>query len=202
MDSRKRMIEIIKEVYHLDAPDVFAAMLKVPREEFIPANHKDEAYIDGAVSIGYGQTISQPYTVAFMTSLLNLSKGDRVLEIGTGSGYQAAILSLLAQKVFTIERIPELAKSAKERLKRLGYRNIEVRNRNGKNGWKEEAPFDAVLITAGLNKVPQELFDQLKDEGVLIAPVGEIMTRYIKKGEEVDKESFNAFRFVPFVETG
>lgn len=198
------MIEEIRNVYRLDAPRVFSAMSKVPREEFVPAESKEMAYSDAAVSIGFGQTVSQPYTVAFMTHLLNLDGDEKVLEIGTGSGYQAAILSLLTNKVFTIERIEPLAESAEEKLERLGYTNIEVKAGQGEEGWPDEAPFDAILIAAGVDNVPKTLFDQLKDGGILVAPVGtgtdKKMTKFIKKKGKISQRQYGIFHFVPFVE--
>ncbi len=190
--------------YRLNAPQVFSAMLKVPREEFVLLEYQDVAYSDAALSIGYGQTISQPYTVAFMTNLLELSGNEKVLEIGTGSGYQAAILSLLADKVFTIERIESLADSAQERLKRLGYTNVEVKVGQGEEGWKENAPFGAIILTAGVDKVPKTLLDQLKEGGVLVAPVGigadKKMTKFIKKKGKISKKEYGIFHFVPLIE--
>jgi|SRR3972149_2485537 len=216
MDARERMVEEIKERYNLDAPEVTSAMLQVPREKFIAKKYKDIAYSDRPVSIGYGQTMSQPYTVAFMTHLLvsgrvsvrgrkkNISKW-RVLEVGTGSGYQAAVLSILAKEVYTIEIIPQLAEKAKKTLKKLGYKNVHVRQGSGEWGWPEKSPFDAILITAGLDKdVPQELFDQISGGGVLVAPIGrgsdKVMTKFTKaKGDRLKKEKFGIFHFVPFV---
>ena len=207
------MIEEIRNVYRLDAPRVFSAMSKVPREEFVPAESKEMAYSDAAVSIGFGQTVSQPYTVAFMTHLLiggekssfaKATEDWKVLEIGTGSGYQAAILSLLTNKVFTIERIEPLAESAEEKLERLGYTNIEVKASQGEEGWPDEAPFDAILVTAGVEEVPKNLFDQLIKGGVLVAPVGKgpdkKMTIFTKKKGKITKKEFGIFHFVPFVE--
>ena len=211
------MVEEIKERYNLDAPEVTSAMLQVPREKFIAKKYKDIAYSDRPVSIGYGQTMSQPYTVAFMTNLLiakskKLSKAwpfrlkAKVLEVGTGSGYQAAILSYLFKKVYSIEIIPELANKARTRLKKLGFKNIEVRAGSGEWGWAERAPFDAIIITAGLKKnVPHELLDQLKVGGVMVAPIGKghdkVMTKFTKgKGGRLEKDQHGIFHFVPFVE--
>lgn len=202
------MIREIKERYSLDSPKVFSAMLQVPREKFVPDKYRDRAYDDCPLSLGYGQTISQPYTVAFMTDLLGLQGNETVLEIGTGSGYQAAVLALLADKVYTIEVIPELAGKAKKRLKKLGYRNIEVKTGGGELGWSQNAPYDAILVTAGMKAVPKMLFRQLKEGGILVAPVGKgmdkEMTRYTKlknkKTKELKKEEFGIFHFVPFVE--
>ncbi|KKT67426.1 MAG: Protein-L-isoaspartate O-methyltransferase [Candidatus Woesebacteria bacterium GW2011_GWC2_45_9] len=204
MNSPQDMILDIKEKYNLDAPKVFSAMLSVPREEFVLSEYQDVAYSDAALSIGHGQTISQPYTVAFMTNLLELTGHERVLEIGTGSGYQAAILSQLADRVFTIERIEPLADSAQERLKRLGYTNVEVKAGQGEEGWKENAPFGAIILTAGVDEVPKTLFDQLKEGGVLVAPVGigpdKKMTKFIKKKGKISQKQYGIFHFVPFVE--
>lgn len=205
MDSRERMVEVIKTEYGFDAPSVFRAMLQVPREEFLPPNVKDSAYEDMALDIGFGQTISQPYTVTFMTNLLGLTGDEKVLEIGTGSGYQAAILSRLSKEVYSVERIPELASSAKTNLKRLGYKNVFVRDASGEFGWKEKSPFDAILVTAGMEDVPKELFAQLKDGGVLIAPIGKSfdkeMIKFTKKGKKIEKEKYGVFNFVPFIES-
>ena len=204
MNSPQDMILDIKEKYNLDAPKVFSAMLSVPREEFVLSEYQDVAYSDAALSIGHGQTISQPYTVAFMTNLLELTGHERVLEIGTGSGYQAAILSQLADRVFTIERIEPLADSAQERLEKLGYTNVEVKAGQGEEGWKENAPFDAIILTAGVDEVPKTLFDQLKEGGVLVAPVGigpdKKMTKFIKKKGKISQKQYGIFHFVPFVE--
>ncbi|MBI2066094.1 protein-L-isoaspartate(D-aspartate) O-methyltransferase [Candidatus Woesebacteria bacterium] len=198
------MIEEMRIRYRLNAPQVFTAMLNVPREEFVLPEYKDIAYSDAALSIGYGQTISQPYTVAFMTNLLEVTGDERVLEIGTGSGYQAAILSQLADKVFTIERIEPLADSARERLKRLGYTNVEVKAGRGEEGWPKKAPFEAIILTAGVAKVPKTLLDQLKEGGVLVAPVGvgpdKKMTKFIKKKGKISQKQYGIFHFVPFIE--
>lgn len=205
MTDAGEMIREIKRRYSFNSPRVFAAMLRVPREKFVSPQYQSQAYEDCPISIGYGQTISQPYTVAFMTDLLQLKGQEKVLEIGTGSGYQAAVLALLAKKVYSVEIIPELANQARERLKRLGYQNVEVRIARGEIGWKQKAPFDAILVTAGMESVPKALFEQLKEGGVLVAPVGKgvdkEMTRYSKKSKSKFKEEkFGIFHFVPFVE--
>jgi len=211
MDPKAEMISKIKRRYGLNSPRVFSAMLQVPREEFVGHKDKDIAYSDSALSIGFGQTISQPYTVAFMTHLasssLSLSLRKKVLEIGTGSGYQAAILSVLFDKVYTVERIPKLASEAARRLKKLGFKNVQVRMGSGEFGWKTKSPFDAILVTAGIGDgIPKELLTQLKVGGVIVAPIGEgvdkKMTRFIKKkGGKVEKKEFGVFRFVPFIES-
>lgn len=211
MKKARAMVEEIKSLYNLDSPEVFKVMLKVPRERFVSPAYLHLAYSDSALPISCGQTISQPYTVAFMTHLLigNFKKwkrkGKKVLEIGTGSGYQAAILSYLFEEVYTIEIIGRLAKEAKKRLKKLGYKNIFLKKGNGEYGWQEASPFDAILITAGIEKrIPQRLKDQLKVGGRLVAPVGEgedkKMVRLTKlKSGEFRKEEFGIFHFVPFV---
>jgi protein-L-isoaspartate(D-aspartate) O-methyltransferase len=208
MKEAERMVEEIRGYYGLDSPLVFKAMLKVPREEFVLPSYRHLAYSDSALPIGHGQTISQPYTVAFMTHLAlgGRSKSrNKVLEVGTGSGYQAAILSKLFKEVHSIEIIGALAKEAKKRIKRLGYKNIFIKKGNGEFGWEEAAPFDAILITAGLeNRIPQPLKGQLKVGGRLIVPLGEgedkKMVRLTKlKSGEFRKEKFGIFHFVPFV---
>lgn len=200
------MIWEIRTRYGLDSPKVFSAMLQVPREEFVPKKYRRLAYEDSPVSIGHNQTMSQPYTVAFMTDLLNLKGKEKVLEIGTGSGYQAAILSFLAEEVFTIEIIKDLSRKAQKKLAKLNYKNVHTKTETGEIGWPEKAPFDAILVTAALeSKVPKALFDQLKMDGVLVAPIGKgndkMMTKYIKrKSGKIEKEKHGIFHFVPFIE--
>jgi protein-L-isoaspartate(D-aspartate) O-methyltransferase len=214
-EKRQEMVNVIKERYGLESPEVLSAMLQVPREKFVSKLYRPIAYNDGPVSIGHGQTMSQPYTVAFMTHLLLSDKRQairdkikkwRVLEIGTGSGYQAAILSHLVKEVYSVEIVDELARKARKLLKKFKYHNVHIKAGSGEKGWPDKAPFDAIMITAGVEgKVPQELFDQLKDGGVLVAPVGrgydKTMTRYIKKSKYKFKKSVHdIFHFVPFVE--
>ena len=179
--SLKRMIaEIEAEVEYtrgltgrkaLD-PRVMAVMARVPREQFVPGDLRAAAYDNGPLPIGYGQTISQPYIVALMTDLLKLEPDDRVLEIGTGCGYQTAVLSCLAKTVYTVELIAELGERAAERLAALDYTNIEYRIGNGYQGWSEHAPYDAIIVTAAAPKVPPALAEQLKPGGRLVIPVG------------------------------
>jgi len=154
-------------------PEVLAAMRAVPRHLFVPLSVRSAAYDDQALPIGHGQTISQPVIVAMMTELLEPHHEHRVLEIGTGSGYQAAVLSCLAKQVYTIEIIEALANSARARLQSLGYRNVEVRAGDGYKGWPEAAPFDRIMLTSAPPQVPQALIDQLKPGGKLVAPVGD-----------------------------
>lgn len=204
MSPREKMVWEIKTKYGLDSPRVFSAMLQIPREKFAPKNYGDLAYEDRPVPIGGGQTMSQPYTVAFMTDLLNLQGDEKVLEIGTGSGYQAAVLSLLAKEVYTIEIIEELAEKAKEHLKKLGFKNVKVRMGTGEKGWPEKALFEAILVTAGIEEeVPKALFEQLKAGGILVAPVGghdKMMTKFTKKKNgKIAEEKHGIFHFVPFI---
>ena len=153
--------------------DVLSAMRTIPRHLFVPPDLRELAYADRPLPIGYRQTISQPYIVALMTELLEPSKGQRVLEIGTGSGYQAAVLSRLVDEVDSIELVPELAREASQRLKELGYANVIVRQGDGYLGWPEKAPFDRIVLTAAPPRIPQALVDQLKPGGKLVAPEGE-----------------------------
>ncbi len=213
-EKRRQMVILIKERYGLNSPKVLSVMLKVPRHKFLSRESWSQAYRDAPVPIGFGQTMSQPYTVAFMTHLLvnqkSKLKNQKVLEIGTGSGYQAAILSKFFKKVYTIEIIPELAERARTVLADLGFRNVFVKTGSGEWGWGEMAPFDAIMITAGVEKVPKDLFEQLKVGGVLVAPVGsgidKTMVRYVKlkkRGiKRFKKEKFGNFHFVPFIREG
>ena len=204
MNKRQEMVDVIRDEYKLNAPRVLFVMLQVPRERFIAKRFADIAYEDQPIPIGHGQTISQPYTVAFMTHLLDLFGDERVLEIGTGSGYQAAILSKLAKEVYTIEIVNNLAKKAKMRLDELGCKNVFVKTGKGERGWRRHAPYDAIIITAGVDKeVPKELMEQLKVGGRLIAPLGrgsKRMTKFDKLSEnKFKKKEYGVYHFVPFV---
>ncbi len=181
---------------------VTAAMGLVPRHLFVPEKQRAFAYEDRALPIGEAQTISQPYVVALMTELLELKGGERVLEIGTGSGYQAAVLSRIAREVYTIEIVPLLAERAKETLFRLGYRNVWVKTGDGFFGWEEKAPFDAILITASAEKIPPRLWPQLLEEGRLVMPLGserrgQRLVRVRKKGGKPLIEEVADVLFVP-----
>jgi protein-L-isoaspartate(D-aspartate) O-methyltransferase len=154
-------------------PKVLEAIGSVPRHEFVPDNLRSRAYVNRPLPIGYGQTISQPFIVALMTDLLRVKPEAKVLEIGTGSGYQAAVLARMGARVFTIEIIPELARAAGERLKRLGYADIEARTGDGYFGWPEHAPFDGILVAAAVSQIPPPLAQQLKPGGRMVIPVGE-----------------------------
>ena len=179
------------------------AMGKVPRHKFVPENLKSIAYIDRPLPIGEGQTISQPYMVAFMTQDLKLKPHHRVLEIGTGSGYQAAVLAELVDSVFTIEIVDKLGIRARDRLKHLGYDNVEVKIGDGYHGWVEKTPFDAIIVTAGATKIPQPLLDQLAEGGRMSIPVGptnQVRTLILatKKNGRIKKTNRMYVRFVPF----
>ena len=151
---------------------VLEAMLKVPRHKFVPSSQRHLAYQNRPLPIGHGQTISQPFIVGYMTEAASIAPGEKVLEIGTGSGYQAAVLAELAKQVYTIEIIPELAEGARTLLRELNYKNVEVRTGNGYEGWSEHAPFDAIVVTAAPDQVPQALVDQLALKGKMVIPVG------------------------------
>lgn len=179
---------------------VLAAMRKVPRHLFVPSSEVEHAYIDAPLPIGNGQTISQPYIVALMTELLQLKGDEKVLEIGTGSGYQAAILAELCKEVYTIEIIEDLAKRAATTLITLGYKNIKVKIGDGYQGWKEYAPFDGVIVTAAPDEVPPPLIEQLKEGGRLVIPLGEYFQElYLitKENGKIKKKSIIPVRFVP-----
>lgn len=182
---------------------VLEVMRNTPRHLFIPEQWRQHAYEDYPVPIGYGQTISQPYIVAVMTELLELQGTERVLEIGTGSGYQAAILSQLTDSVFTIEIIPQLCHSARERLHRLGYTNVVVKCADGYKGWKEKAPFDRIIVTAAPPEIPEELVRQLRVEGIMVLPVGKGYQKLIRVRKTSDTsytiEEFFPVRFVPMI---
>jgi len=179
------------------------AMGKVERHMFVPENAREWAYEDRPLPIGEGQTISQPYMVAFMTQSLNLNPGDKVLEIGTGSGYQAAVLAEITDSVYTIEIVNSLGKAAEKRLQAMGYSNVQVRVGDGYNGWPEAAPFDAIIVTAGAESVPQPLLEQLKDGGRMVIPVGphhgvRQLKLFVRKGDRYRERDLMAVVFVPF----
>jgi protein-L-isoaspartate(D-aspartate) O-methyltransferase len=173
--QRDAMVDEQIRARGVEAPAVLNAMRKVPRHRFVPANVRAMAYEDHPLPIGSGQTISQPYIVAYMTEAAEISPRDKVLEIGTGSGYQAAILGEVAREVYTIEIIPELAETARKTLAELGYANVHAKAGNGYLGWPEHAPFDAILVTAAPDEIPQALVDQLALGGRMVVPVGEIV---------------------------
>jgi protein-L-isoaspartate(D-aspartate) O-methyltransferase len=185
---------------------VLAAMAKVPREEFVTPESRTVSYEDGPLAIGYGQTISQPYVVAFMTEQLRLKPSDRVLEVGTGSGYQAAILAELVSEVYSIEIVEPLAKNAEATLQRLGYKNVHTKTGDGYKGWPETAPFDAIIVTCAPDKVPQPLVDQLKDDGRMVIPVGDRFAQQLylleKENGRLKQSATLPVRFVPMTSDG
>ena len=203
--KRKLMVEGQIERRGVKDEDVLMAVRKVEREKFVPKKYIDLAYSDRPLPIGYKQTISQPYIVAYMTEQLHVEKSHKVLEIGTGSGYQAAVLAELSNHIFTIEIIPELAEGSEKVLKELGYQNITVRSGDGYKGWPEEAPFDRIIVTAAPDKIPEKLVEQLAPNGRMILPVGRsnfAQHLYLVKKDETEnitKEKILAVRFVPMV---
>ena len=198
--ERRRMVEEQLRGRDIRSVRVLDAMLKVPRHLFVPEEQRARAYTDSPLPIGYEQTISQPYIVAFMTEMLRPEPGQRVLEVGTGSGYQAAVLSELGAEVFTIEIVPPLADRARATLQRLGYRKIQVRTGNGYAGWPEHAPYDRIAVTAAPDAVPPALIDQLKVGGLMAIPVGTLFQelRILRRTSGgVETISTMRVRFVP-----
>lgn len=182
---------------------VLAAMRKIPRHLFVDEALWDQAYGDFPLPIGYGQTISQPYIVALMTQELGLKGNEKVLEIGSGSGYQAAILGELARSVFSVERIPALLARARKTLDKLGYSNVYLKLDDGTWGWRDEAPFDAIIVTAGSPSIPQPLIEQLNDPGVLIIPVGDnysqLLVKITRLNGELEQKTITGVRFVRLI---
>jgi len=198
--ERHQMVEEQIRRRGIESPEVLAAMDQVPRHLFVPEAVRDQAYEDHPLPIGEGQTITQPYVVAVMTSLLELNRGDTVLEIGTGSGYQAAVLSRLAKAVYTIEIREPLGRHASETLKRLGYDNVHVRIGDGYQGWPEAAPFDGIVVTAAPDRIPQPLLDQLKIGGRMVIPVGKFFQDLLvltKTEKGIERRTVIPVRFVP-----
>lgn len=201
--ERKKMVNNQIRARGISHKATLEAMEKVPRHLFIPDELWDRAYYDGPLPIGYGQTISQPYIVAYMTSLIEPETTDRILEVGTGSGYQAAVLSEIVDSVFTIEVVRDLAENVAKKLSYLGYTNIYVKAGDGYFGWKEHAPFDKIIVTAAAEEIPGPLIEQLKEGGKMIIPVGsEYSVQYLvlvtkTKGKTIQKKMLPV-RFVPF----
>jgi protein-L-isoaspartate(D-aspartate) O-methyltransferase len=211
LDFSKAREELVRNGilgYGITEAGVLEVMGKVPRHEFVPQDLRDLAYQNQALPIGYGQTISQPYIVALMTQELDVSSGDTVLEIGTGSGYQAAILAQLGINVYTIEIIGALAEQANERFDRLGYSGVNTLHADGYYGWKEFSPFDAIIVTAAPDHVPPPLLEQLKIGGTMVIPVGPVggyqeLWKILRIDEETfGRQSLGGVRFVPFTRLG
>ena len=201
--ARNRMVKTQIQDRGITNIAVLDAMRKVPRHLFIPKEYQDQAYNDYPLPIGYGQTISQPFIVAYMTEALKPGKKMKALEIGTGSGYQAAVLAEMVDKVFTIEIVPELAVESAERLKKMGYDNITCKFGDGYQGWKEHAPFDLIIVTAAADQIPPPLIEQLAENGRLIIPVGapaavQELILITKKNSKTIEKRLTYVRFVPF----
>jgi len=202
---RQKMVEAQIKARGVKDPRVLSALLKVERERFVPEEYTNSAYADQPLPIGEGQTISQPYIVALMTELLELKGNEKVLEIGTGSGYQAAILAELAKEVYTVEIVESLASTAKKRLSELGYQNIHVKAGDGYLGWPEAAPFDAIMITAAPDHIPKPLIEQLKEGGRMVAPVGtysQELKRIVKRSGKIETTDVISVIFVPMTGEG
>ena len=201
--EREYMVETQLRSRRIKDRRVLDAMLRVPRHLFVPAEYRHLAYTDGPLPIGSGQTISQPYIVALMSQVLELQGTERVLEVGTGSGYQAAVLGCLAAEVHTIERFPDLGQAAQATLLQLGYHNVTVHQGDGTEGLAEIAPFQGIIVTAAAPRVPQALLDQLADGGRLVIPVGErgaqFLERWVRRGGKYDVEELIPVAFVPLV---
>ena len=201
-EARKRMVERDFRGRGIKDPRVLEVMSLVPRHLFVPERYRSQAYQDRPLPIGEGQTISQPYVVALMTELLTLKGNDKVLEVGTGSGYQAAVLSHLAREVYTIEILPSLAAKAEERLLRLGYGNVQVKTGDGFFGWEEKGPFNAIVVTASAEKIPDPLWNQLQEGGRLVMPLGKThktqrLVRATKIKDKRHVETITGVIFVP-----
>jgi len=207
MKEDYRKIELIMELrnHGIKDKDVLSAIERIPRDVFVPPSFSDNAYKNQALPIECGQTISQPLIVAYMTQQLNIGKRDKVLEIGTGSGYQAAILSQLARRVYSIERYRTLLKDAEKRFDKLDLFNITTMVGDGSKGWEQQAPFDRILLTAAADQISPVLLGQLKDSGIMIAPItlpgGEQeLIRIVRNGDNYDRQSLIPVKFVPLVE--
>lgn len=201
--QRAAMVKTQIENRGIKDKSVLDAMKKVPRHKLVPENYINSAYSDGPLPIGYGQTISQPYIVAFMTEAIDPKPDYKVLEIGTGSGYQAAVLAEIVKEVYTIEIVNELYQTAEKKLNQLGYKNIFCKSADGFYGWEEHAPFDAIVVTAAAEHIPPPLIKQLKDGGKMIIPVGspflnQNLILVEKAGEDIKTSSLLPVRFVPF----
>ncbi len=202
---REKMVETQIKARGVKNPRVLSALLKVERHRFVPEEYLNSAYADQPLPIGEGQTISQPYIVALMTELLELKGDEKVLEIGTGSGYQAAVLGELAKEVYTVEIIESLASTAKNRLLELGYQNVRVKSGDGYLGWPEAGPFDAILVTAAPDHIPKPLLDQLREGGRMVAPVGSYaqeLKKIVKRPGKIETTDIIPVLFVPMTGEG
>ncbi len=202
--ARQAMVREQIELRGVGQASVLEAMRRVERHRFVPEEYLDQAYDDHPLPIGYGQTISQPYIVALMSESLGVEAGDRVLEIGTGSGYQAAVLAEMGVDVFTVEIVPELASQAAQRLEELGYDNVQVLAADGYFGWEEHAPYDAIIVTAAPDHLPQPLANQLAEGGRLVIPIGPVgmvqtLWQFEKASGELEATNLGDVRFVPFI---
>ncbi|MDH7484712.1 MAG: protein-L-isoaspartate(D-aspartate) O-methyltransferase [Anaerolineae bacterium] len=201
---RQEMVDSTIRARGVSDAAVLRAMETVPRHRFVPEDYLGQAYADHPLPIGYGQTISQPYIVALMTESLDLEPGERVLEIGTGSGYQAAVLAELVDEVYSVEIIPELAESAARRLRELGYDNVRTKQGDGYYGWEEYAPFDAIIVTCAPDHVPQPLVNQLAEGGRLVVPIGppggyQTLWQYVREADGLKAYNLGGVRFVPLL---
>ena len=205
MEDRERLVDVLRRRYEMTDANVLRVMLEVPRHWFVPATGQAAAYNDSPLPIGHGQTISQPFIVAYMTQLLELTPKSKVLEIGTGSGYQAAVLSELTPQVYTIEIVEPLGRRAMGVFKERGYHTIRAKIGDGYKGWPEHAPFDAVIVTCAPDHIPQPLVDQLKPDGKIVIPVGhtwgvqDLMLVTKNKDGKLERKSMMPVRFVPLV---
>lgn len=207
VEKRKLMVKTQIIARGIKEPKVIDAVLSVPRHIFVPPEYAELAYGDHPVPIGYGQTISQPYIVAYMTEAIDIDSTSKVLEVGTGSGYQAAVLAEIVDTVYTIEIIEELGKSAKIKLKEIGYNNIIAKIGDGYHGWEEYAPFDGIIVTAAAENIPPDLVEQLKDSGKMIIPVGsqysiQILVLIEKVNGKLRSKKLMPVRFVPLINGG
>lgn len=202
-EQRREMVHGQLQARGITDQRIVAAFLKVPRHRFVPTEGQPEAYADHPVPIGSGQTVSQPYMVALMTQLLRLQGHERILEIGTGSGYQLAILAELALDVYSVERLPELADQALQRLNNLGYLNIHITMGNGSLGWPAHAPYDGIIVAAGAPNIPQSLVDQLVEGGRLVIPIGTHQAQMLivgeKRGGTLHTQEITSCMFVPLI---
>lgn len=208
LDARHKMVAQTIEARGVSDPAVLRAMRSVQRHEFVPRDYLNQAYADHPLPIGYGQTISQPYIVALMTELLELEPGDKVLEIGTGSGYQAAVLAELDDvTVYSIEIVAELAEEAESRLGKLGYDQVSTKQGDGYYGWPEQAPFDAIIVTAAPDHLPSPLVDQIAEDGRIVVPIGppggfQTLWKFVSDEGELKAYNLGGVRFVPFTGEG